>query len=81
MVKRFLLKHLPDPVLLALKKRHYTRYLKRLPVDEHKEFDVVKALVDVGDRTVDIGANTGVYTKFLADLVGRDGIVYSFEPV
>jgi FkbM family methyltransferase len=29
---------------------------------------------------VDVGANIGVYTRFLARLVGPDGHVYAFEP-
>lgn len=42
---------------------------------------VVRALVQPGALAVDLGANIGVYTKVLSDLVGRDGTVISVEPV
>ena len=34
-----------------------------------------------GDWVVDLGANIGVYTKFLSELVDSDGRVYSIEPI
>jgi len=33
-----------------------------------------------GDYVIDIGANIGVYSKLLSELVGSDGRVYSIEP-
>ncbi len=41
----------------------------------------IRLLVARGDRVADVGANFGVYTRLLAELVGEDGHVTSFEPV
>jgi FkbM family methyltransferase len=42
---------------------------------------VVRELVQRGTTAVDLGANIGVYTKVLSDLVGPGGTVISVEPV
>lgn len=39
-----------------------------------------KKVVKPGDVVVDIGANIGYYTLLASRLVGKDGLVYSFEP-
>jgi FkbM family methyltransferase len=41
----------------------------------------LRALVDVGDTAIDVGANIGAYTLALAHMVGRSGEVIAFEPV
>jgi FkbM family methyltransferase len=41
---------------------------------------VIQAMVKAGDTVLDIGANWGLYTWRLADLVGPSGRVYAFEP-
>jgi FkbM family methyltransferase len=41
---------------------------------------ITSKLIHKGDLVVDIGANFGWYTMLLADLVGQNGKVYSFEP-
>ena len=45
------------------------------------DLKVVEHLIKPGDSVVDIGANTGLYTKRMSELVGRDGRVFSIEPV
>lgn len=42
---------------------------------------VVRRLVALGDTVLDVGANYGIYTKFLSDLVGSRGRVISLEPI
>ncbi len=39
-----------------------------------------ETIVQPGDTVVDVGANIGLHTLMLADLVGPDGQVHSFEP-
>jgi FkbM family methyltransferase len=44
------------------------------------ELNGLEAVVRAGDDVLDIGASLGMYTVPLADIVGRDGRVFSFEP-
>lgn len=44
------------------------------------ELNGLEAVVRPGDTVLDIGAALGMYTVPLADIVGRDGRVFSFEP-
>jgi len=46
-----------------------------------QDFQIVKKIVKSGECVVDIGANIGIYTAFLARLVGGGGRVFSIEPV
>jgi FkbM family methyltransferase len=41
----------------------------------------VQSLVGEGNTTFDVGANFGWFTTHMADLVGSNGSVYSFEPI
>lgn len=43
--------------------------------------DVVSRLIREGDTCVDAGANFGWYTTLMAERVGNDGAVHSFEPI
>lgn len=81
-LKQLILNTLPEKILQVIKKVHYARTLRR-PVSESDEVDfkVVRYLVNPGDCVVDIGANIGVYTKYLSELVGIHGHVYSIEPI
>lgn len=74
-------KILPSGLYLYAKKVYYARELRSLSESDELDFAVLKHLVKPSDTVADIGANIGDYTKILSDLVGRDGKVYSFEPV
>lgn len=45
------------------------------------ELDLLKYAVRPGETAIDIGANYGLYAYHLSRVVGREGRVYSFEPV
>lgn len=78
--KKQALAHLPEWVLTPLKKRHYLGVLRTMSTDYDPDFVVLKHLVKAGDYVIDLGAHVGACTKFLSDLVGNEGRVYSVEP-
>ena len=78
--KRQALNYLPEWALTPLRKRHYLRVLREMSEDYAPDFVVIKRLVQPGDVVVDLGAHVGACTKFLSDLVGEKGTVYSVEP-
>ncbi|MEW6052143.1 MAG: FkbM family methyltransferase [Candidatus Zixiibacteriota bacterium] len=80
-VKALVLSVLPERALQVLKKAYYPRILRSICERDEKDFGVIIHLVRPGDCVVDIGANIGVYTKFLSDLVGVHGRVLSVEPI
>jgi FkbM family methyltransferase len=80
-IKRWALAHLPDFLIQRVKKHHYLRLLRRQGSNEEPEFTVISRLVKSGDHVLDVGANYGVYMKFLSGLVGRTGLVVSVEPI
>jgi FkbM family methyltransferase len=47
---------------------------------ETTEQEIVRRLLILGDIAFDIGANLGIHTVLLAQLVGPDGRVFAFEP-
>ncbi|MCK4720385.1 FkbM family methyltransferase [bacterium] len=80
-IKRILKFCLPDSVLQAAKKNYYCKLLKGYSVEDEPDLNVLRYLVHPGDNVIDIGANIGLYTKALSELVGSTGQVYSVEPV
>ena len=53
-------------------------YFSGLP--DPTEMMFLKRYLRPGDRAIDAGANVGLYTLYLASLVGPDGQVLAFEP-
>ena len=80
-IKRLLIKNTPDSILQCIKKAHYLRTLKKITEEKEPDLSVIRYLVAPGDSVVDIGANIGIYTKYLSALVGTKGRVVSIEPV
>jgi len=72
---------LPSRWLSKLKKAYYVRLLRLFSEEREPDLAIVQHLVHTGDCVVDVGANIGVYTKFLSQMVGEKGCVYSIEPV
>jgi FkbM family methyltransferase len=80
LLKRTAWKILPHSTVQFIKKRHYLRLLCSSSLEKEPELRVARYLVQPGDTVIDIGANVGVYSKILSELVGPDGHVYSIEP-
>jgi FkbM family methyltransferase len=80
LLKKMVWKILPHTTVQFIKKRHYLRLLRLPLLEKEPELRVVRYLVKPGDTVIDIGANVGVYSKILSELVGPDGHVYSIEP-
>jgi FkbM family methyltransferase len=79
--KKLALRLLPDGVLHFAKKIHYAQVLRRVTESDEPDLKVLKFLVEPGQSVADIGANIGVYAKFLSERVGRSGQVISVEPI
>jgi FkbM family methyltransferase len=80
LLKKTAWKILPHSTIQFIKKRHYLRLLCSSSLEKEPELRVVRYLVKSGDTVIDIGANVGVYSKILSELVGPHGHVYSIEP-
>jgi len=80
LLKRTAWKILPYSTIQLIKKRHYLKLLCSSLSENEPELKIVRYLVKPGDSVMDIGANIGVYSKILSELVGPDGHVYSIEP-
>lgn len=75
------LKYFPENISILIKQIYYSQLLKNYSELKEPDFKVVKHLISSGDCALDIGANIGVYTKYLSQLVGNQGNVYSVEPI
>src|SRR5438045_4737102 len=47
---------------------------------DRAERELLKQILFPGAVVVDVGANIGIYSKFLSRCVGPSGLVHSFEP-
>ncbi|PDT19817.1 FkbM family methyltransferase [Rhizobium hidalgonense] len=59
---------------------YYPTYRLWKSYSDRTERALLRELVRPGMTIVDVGANIGVYTRFLSGLVGDSGIVHAFEP-
>lgn len=80
-LKHLVLANLPERLLLPLKKRHYAKFLANLTEEDEPDLRAVRYLADPSKDALDVGANIGVYTKFLASVLSTGSSVYSFEPI
>lgn len=80
-LKGLLLRSLPDSLAVRLRILSTRRKVRRATWDNEPDLRVMPLFVKPGDVVVDIGANVGLYTKFMAELVGPSGKVLSIEPV
>lgn len=71
----------PERILDSVKKVHYLKTLEHFKIEYEKDLIFVNKLVKEGDFVIDVGANIGVYTKYLSKYVGPKGNVLSIEPI
>jgi FkbM family methyltransferase len=77
--KQLALRFLPGPVLQLVRKHHYAR--KLAAAEPEPDMALLHYLVPRGGCALDIGANFGLYSRFLAGAVGPAGRVHAVEPV
>ncbi|HEX4156690.1 MAG TPA: FkbM family methyltransferase [Acidobacteriaceae bacterium] len=80
-LKQLALKYLPAPALRSARTHHYLKQLQRYSLSEEPDLFGCKALLHPGEVVLDIGANIGVYTRFLSEFVGPSGQVHALEPI
>ena len=72
--------HLPEGVQSRLRCLHYRRKLEQARLSDEPDLAAIGLLTKPGDTVLDIGANFGLFTRFLSESVGETGRGYSFEP-
>ncbi len=71
---------LPARVQSLLRRVHYRRKLRRARITDEPDLAAISLFTKPGDTVLDIGANFGLFTRFLSESVGKEGRVFSFEP-
>lgn len=74
------MKHLLKSALARRCPRLLSRLLRVKP-NWNRDYFVFLRTVRAGDVVFDVGANLGLYTQALAEIVGPRGAVHAFEPV
>src|SRR5262245_11464304 len=78
-VKQLALRFLPEPILQFVRKRHYAR--KLATAEPEPDMALLYYLVPRGGCALNVGANFGLYSRFLATAAGPTGRVHAIEPV
>lgn len=85
LVKKFLIsfikKFLPSSFFVFVKKQYYKFNNELFSPEKEPELRILKNIISKNDFTIDVGSNIGVFTKNLADLVGKEGLVIGIEPI
>ncbi|MHC4571440.1 MAG: FkbM family methyltransferase [Planctomycetota bacterium] len=79
--------NIPLPFLLGNKLFEHCFPVYRILYKFYKKFSdrhvgsLLKEIISPGMTVIDVGANIGFYTAFMASIVGEKGKVYAFEPL
>jgi FkbM family methyltransferase len=79
--KKIIFSVFPNPALILIKEWHFYKKIKKAKITEEDDLVMIKNIIKPGDHVLDIGANVGLYTRFLSEMVGRKGKVLSIEPI
>lgn len=81
MIKR-LAARLPHSIQQRMRRTWYRYHIgrDRFKTDE-PEFSMLDQWIRPGDCVIDVGANVGIYTRRMSELVGPSGRVIALEPV
>lgn len=77
-VRTIAMNALPHFLWLALKRRYYPKLLQNFDKEGEPDLKVVLHILQEGGIAIDIGANFGLYTYFMAQHADE---VYSIEPI
>jgi len=80
-LKKLLKISLPGVILNGIMRIHYCSVLKSFNIEAEPDLLIVKEILTKGDFVIDIGANIGIYTKYLSEFVETTGKVISIEPI
>lgn len=72
---------LPQPIRRVIRRFYYRRIVKAYRESDWEWSPVVMPLIPEGGVVFDIGANVGYLSKLFAERVGKDGSVFSAEPI
>ncbi|MBW7935703.1 MAG: FkbM family methyltransferase [Flavobacteriales bacterium] len=72
---------LPIQIRNKVRNLYYLKKFKSISWQDEKDLDLLKLFIKPDAIIMDIGANYGLYTRFMAELTGPKGQVYSFEPI
>lgn len=72
---------LPDSIINVIKKYHYLNTLRHFHVEDEPDLLQLENIIKKGDVVLDVGANIGIYMKFLSKFVGNTGEVWCLEPI
>ncbi len=80
-LKKIVFSVLPKALLKLVKREHFYHKIKNATVTEEEDLIMLNYIIRQGDHVLDIGANVGLYTKFMSQGAGKGGRVLSFEPI
>lgn len=80
-IKGWVLSSLPEGAATRLRAWRTRRNVLNASWSADPDLPVLKLFVKPGSVAIDIGANVGLFSRFLAELVGEEGKVISVEPV